>query len=715
MRKLFLYSSFLILYLFVSINLTVESRTIPLWWNADSIVAMWQAKRLTCPREYVYLQLNKDIYETGEDLFFKASLFQFPTLEYSNQSKTLYLQLLNSMDSVVWQAKYPIEKGRATGHIYLSTELPEDNYYLESYTRYSFYDDSLSLLQRKRIKVVKNVVGISGNQEIVPLKVEELTLLHTGVEKQPTEVSFCYRGRNRHFLGFRLSCQDSVASRNLLVVAQMYGTPCYMAKVHMKGEQDVNIPLSVFPGQGVASILFYGETMHPLWQKQVYVHHEKRLYIQMKTDCPDYSSRDKVTVRVKVTNEKGIPVRADLGISVFDRFYEEKMRPINMLAECYLVSQFTDSLYNPRRYYETPFYENMFCIDSLLQQLSANKYIWNYDRAYNCYSPFLAEELQGVLESNRKATVRRLREQPEQMVRVFNANGSSQLFMTDSSACLRINAEEMRKMRGGYIYLQPLMGEDYKPYISFCDEFKRINEIRKRKSKSDAWTDVRQTSNFTAAYEKPVVNKDSSVLLDEVAVSALKIARFRDKFMGRLDSLANMDLNHLFVCSKCGYLVDYYSGYVGHHENPDSRSRCKGEHLIPEVGKRYEMVKFEYRKEGTSGMAFKVVDRKMIIYHKNLYTEDELLKINNIYRVKGYEGIYNFHHVDDLEVATSTPDARNALFWSPSIRTDERGEAEFSFYCSDINSEYIIRVEGSDGKGLIGCGESFFNVYRNRK
>ena len=81
----------------------------------------------------------------------------------------------------------------------------------------------------------------------------------------------------------------------------------------------------------------------------------------------------------------------------------------------------------------------------------------------------------------------------------------------------------------------------------------------------------------------------------------------------------------------------------------------------------------------------------------------------------GYEGIYNFHHVDDLEVATSTPDARNALFWSPSIRTDERGEAEFSFYCSDINSEYIIRVEGSDGKGLIGCGESFFNVYRNRK
>ena len=48
----------------------------------------------------------------------------------SEQSETLYLQMLNDKDSVVWAEKYPIEKGIAEGHVYIDTKLSEGNYRL---------------------------------------------------------------------------------------------------------------------------------------------------------------------------------------------------------------------------------------------------------------------------------------------------------------------------------------------------------------------------------------------------------------------------------------------------------------------------------------------------------------------------------------------------------------------------------------------------------
>ena len=64
-------------------------------------------------RELVYLQTDKGIYETGEDLWFKAYQLDVQTFGLSDKSKTLYLQMINPKDSVVWQEKY--QDGIANG------------------------------------------------------------------------------------------------------------------------------------------------------------------------------------------------------------------------------------------------------------------------------------------------------------------------------------------------------------------------------------------------------------------------------------------------------------------------------------------------------------------------------------------------------------------------------------------------------------------------
>ena len=110
------------------------------------------------PSELSYFQTGKGIYETGEDLWLKAYQLDAQTFGLSNKSKTLYLQMVNLEDSVVWQEKYPIENGIVSGHVYIDEKLPEGDYFLEGYTKYSFYkNDTIGLIPRRKIKIVKNI------------------------------------------------------------------------------------------------------------------------------------------------------------------------------------------------------------------------------------------------------------------------------------------------------------------------------------------------------------------------------------------------------------------------------------------------------------------------------------------------------------------------------------------------------------------------------
>lgn len=112
------------------------------------------------------------------------------------------------------------------------------------------------------------------------------------------------------------------------------------------------------------------------------------------------------------------------------------------------------------------------------------------------------------------------------------------------------------------------------------------------------------------------------------------------------------------------------------------------------------------------GTAFSVIDSQTIIYEGPIYSEEELLRMNNLWRVKGYYGKREFYQPDELDMRSPMPDARNVLLWKPDIVTDEKGEAEVDFYCSDINTGFVGVVEGTDGLGCLGTKQCEFRVLR---
>lgn len=112
------------------------------------------------PPELAYIQTGKDIYETGEDLWFKLYLLDAQYLMPSFLSKTLYLQLLNENNKqVVWEEKFEIQHGVSSGKVYLESNLTEGDYFLAAYTPNSFFNDTTEFKALRRIKIKVDITS----------------------------------------------------------------------------------------------------------------------------------------------------------------------------------------------------------------------------------------------------------------------------------------------------------------------------------------------------------------------------------------------------------------------------------------------------------------------------------------------------------------------------------------------------------------------------
>lgn len=87
------------------------------------------------PIEKVYLHFDKPYYAVGDTIWFKAYLTNNHQL--SALSKVVYVEMLNSRDSLVETLRFPVNKGMAYGSLpLLQTSYSQGNYRLRAYTRW---------------------------------------------------------------------------------------------------------------------------------------------------------------------------------------------------------------------------------------------------------------------------------------------------------------------------------------------------------------------------------------------------------------------------------------------------------------------------------------------------------------------------------------------------------------------------------------------------
>ena len=562
--------------------------------------------------ELVYFQTDKGIYETGEDLWFKAYQLDAQTFGLSDKSKTLYLQMINPKDSVVWQEKYPVENGIVSGHIYIDEKLPEGDYFLEGYTKHSFYkNDTAGITPTRKIRIVKNIArseiienpkdtafrfetfpeggnlvsGLSsrlafkatdgkGNPVSVEGAIYEddkflcgINNVHDGMgtvsftplanKKYRIELKngksyplpeihsqgmvLNFREQDNGHLDFVLSQTKGLPHRQIYLLGQMRGMICCMAKGILKDSLKISIPLENFPYQGIAEFTLFDSSMQPVAERLVYVHPQKKLYITAEPEKTSFTIREKASIKIKTTDEKGNPVRANLGISVYDRAYNNPADPVNILTYCYLSSQIRGRICNPTYYFDEKNSDRKEALDLLLLTQGWRRYVWNAAEPDYQGEPFLTDEINGIqtLKSKKKD---KQDEGAEQLIQVFGAEGNSQFIWTDSTGRFMVDPDKMKALQGGYVYLKPMLSKEFKPALELVDYFPLIDSIKKNRPQ---YYPMEELSHYKKEQilDLPVISSDSTILLNEVTITAKGHKPFRDKMIGRLDSLAQINLN----------------------------------------------------------------------------------------------------------------------------------------------------------------------------
>lgn len=430
--------------------------------------------------ELVYLQTDKGVYETGEDLWFKSYTMDAQSLALSDRSKTLFVEMFNEKDSVVWQEKYPIFSGIAEGHIYVDKELTAGDYRIHAYTRLSFMNDTMRPFYPKKISVVKDIVNRmakrpqkKGRTDIrlsffpeggnlidgltakvafnardgkgMPVHVKGVLLendeevarvetLHDGMgyffilprkeasykvvlddgrefpftEVYDSGLSIHLRKQTDDYLEFHLSQPKGTAAQTVRVEGKMRGMLCCSATGVLRDRLKVRMPLAEFPMQGIAEITLYNAEGQAMAERLVYVHPERRLHIELKTDSERYYTRGKGKLNIKVTDEAGKPVQAHLGLSLFDRIYRDELNPENMLSYCSLTTEIKGHIHNPAYYFDEDNKDRLLALDLLLLTQGWRRYVWVKADSRSEADAFLSDEIKGRLIVSKRNKLKEL-------------------------------------------------------------------------------------------------------------------------------------------------------------------------------------------------------------------------------------------------------------------------------------------------------------------
>jgi hypothetical protein len=513
------------------------------------------------------------------------------------------------------------------------------------------------------------------------------------------------KDREKQKLKFLFKQPKGFKDKKLIVRGQMRGVVYCMASGVLKEQLEISLPLKHFPLQGIAEFTVFDSNMIPIAERLVYVNQEKRLNVEIKFDKEKYKIRDKVKINFKLTDSKHKPVIANLGATVFDKVYENIKDGKNILTHFHLFTQLRGTIHNPNYYFNKQNVDRAKHLDLLMLTHGWRKYIWREQELSNNYkeSPVCVvtdginaslyptdNEDEAVLEGN---FVMAHNSGRDKVVDFLNVEKDGKVI---------IPWQDLKQWQGGFLYLKPMGNEEFgfklkleNPFDSLTQQL-NLHSIVNYKHKPS----LKIASNLTEFVPDP-----SAIEIDEVLVVREPKSQFRDKYIGHLDSLAQLDLAIGWVCKHQSKEHYYLNGY---REGYDHKCNAKVRHK-PVDGETYRMIKYETADNGLNY----VKDVYTMVYKAPKLSYEELLEKFNLYPLKAYYKERKFYHQTYDKVQQKNfmvPDYRNCLYWNPSITTNKNGEASIEFFCSDIHNRFVINVEGVDGNGCLGVGKEEFYV-----
>jgi hypothetical protein len=360
-------------------------------------------------------------------------------------------------------------------------------------------------------------------------------------EIHPDGVVIQLTARDEKSLTLKVTQSPALPPDVIYLSVQCRGIVYGMTSAELKNELLIKVPTEELP-QGVYEMTLYNIECRPVAERLIYINQDKKLNISASISEGIYPVRGKAILKLTVKDKYGQPVVANLGISVFDRHYQNKSDSDNILAHIYLTEQLKGRIYNPAFYFNSSSKNRDEAMDLLLLTQGWRKYIWCEDNLSKKIIKYqvLTDGIDGIV------TTRRMSEQKQSFVIVFSPNiDSTKVFVqTDSAGVFSIPPEYFEKWKGEYIYMKPFSSLKVNIPIKLSDPFDIINSINRHNEFIYA--------SPTLIKERPEISKtdyvsNGVIRIKEVTIKGKNSKTIMGKYMGSLDSLARFSSTD-YVC-----------------------------------------------------------------------------------------------------------------------------------------------------------------------
>jgi len=711
-------------------------------------------------RTSLYIRTSKDIYESMEDLWFKAYAVDSRHQLLSGIDQTLYIQLIHeSKDSIVWEQAYPLDKGIASGHIYLDNALPDGNYWLCAYSAHSLSADAAWFQAVRRIRIVQHVAELLRKKPATPStdslqKKIQFTLLPEG--------------------GVLLA---GVTNRIAFKAVAENGLPCPVSGTLFDGNKAIGYFKSTHAGMG--SFLLqpqsgssyyvrldtpFANTSYPLPQTRkqgmsfrllsnnadsisfrIYNQgSEKQLfYFRLQTRgltqlMAAASIKDSLDLKLPLQEVTAGVAEATL----FDHRplpVAERLLYIKPDKRLSVTAKLSQKSYGTKTKIQLQIHTADEQGKPVIAQLGAA----GYDRIY--HRPMDPKDIQThyLLSTQLKGniynpgyyfdTTKTNREQALDLLlltqgwRSYSWNEeelkrTGSTILSDSTrgqlvalrkktrstqqAVMFFDAEQQHSQltaldNSGSFWLSPenlkLSGNIYIKHYGDQQDFElKVYDPFEPIHKIKPWQKISYPLEGIPATGQ--VNEADPFVLTRGSIK-LKAVEIQGKTTA---VFRDKYIGHLDSLAKYQQLTDKtHGGWLNCPAGDGDERPVEGQTYIVWTGPNPPT---------SHPFSFNSTNTKQIVYHYPKYTEEELLKMWGLARAKGYYPKKEFYQPDYDKAPDPLPDYRNTLLWAPDIITDENGNATLEFFSSDINTAFYGVVEGISGNGMVGKCDFEFMV-----
>ncbi|WP_276372516.1 hypothetical protein [Chryseolinea sp. H1M3-3] len=183
----------------------------------DSLRKKFDRFRIEFPQEKLYLHIDRDLYLTGENLWFKVYNVDGAIHHPMGISKVAYVEILDKDNKAVLQTKVALKSGEGAGALFLPASINSGNYQLRAYTQWMknfsadyFFHKNISIVNSfRKLEIEKENISKPFTAQFFP----EGGNLVNGLKSKVAFQAIGSHGKGINFSGILLNnTNDTIAS-----------------------------------------------------------------------------------------------------------------------------------------------------------------------------------------------------------------------------------------------------------------------------------------------------------------------------------------------------------------------------------------------------------------------------------------------------------------------------------------------------------------------